>query len=564
MRSWTPGRHGWGVLAAVAAVYLAIAWPGAGERGVIAEEVTPYLHRYPRVLARADASGVELLPPHDPGTSPGPGWVRTSQWPNLAYRGETRDWPVLIRGYQSALGSYVGVLAQPLLGGGIAGVRRSSALLGLGLLALVFALGRRLGLRPGLAGAAALLCGLSPGLMFFARTGYGFELASRVCMLAALVLVARPRAPTRGQGLAAGLCVAAAIACRATIAATLVPALMLLLVHPRRWTGWRTPLRLLAVGLLAPVVLAAGLGGVVGVYAGTGPGARLELDAMAGRTLTAPAYLAAQLAWVVDARGVLGPLIAGGRAVALELWPLLLGLVGLGLALARWWRARAGDGECMFAAAALGNALCGAWLYGDPAQFQLGMALEPLFVLALAHQLQALQGRWPRAAAGLLALLIAGRAAQLGALLRAEAHTANPMLSGAAQRGVAAALQGRGAGPDAVVTTTYNHVGVLETWSGGQVTPIHAHGVLHRPRRGDAAPLLAAWRALLRAYPVRFVVLTEGVNLFEGPFTDSAAVQTALQAALDERGQAVVQRWRLACESGDPCLGLWELAPGRR
>ena len=224
MRSWTPGRHGWGVLAAVAAVYLAIAWPGAGERGVIAEEVTPYLHRYPRVLARADASGVELLPPHDLGTSPGPGWVRTSQWPNLAYRGETRDWPVLIRGYQSALGSYVGVLAQPLLGGGIAGVRRSSALLGLGLLALVFALGRRLGLRPGLAGAAALLCGLSPGLMFFARTGYGFELASRVCMLAALVLVARPRAPTRGQGLAAGLCVAAAIACRATIAATLVPA----------------------------------------------------------------------------------------------------------------------------------------------------------------------------------------------------------------------------------------------------------------------------------------------------------------------------------------------------
>ncbi len=557
-----PKLRGWGPFAAVAAIYLAVAWPGAGERGVIAEEVTPYLHRYPRVLARADEGGALFLPPHDAATPPGPGWVRTGQWPNLGWRGETRDWPVLIRGYQSALGSYVGVALQPALGGGIAGVRRSSVLLGLGLLALVFALGRRLGLRPWFAGAAALGCALSPGLTFFARTGYGFELASRVLMLATLVIVARPRVPGRGREVAAGLCLAAAVASRATIAATLVPALVLLLMHPRRLAGWRGPLRIVGLGLLAPVVVSVMVAALVGVHAGTEPGARLDPGRLAARTWTAPAYLAAQLAWVVDGRGVLAALIAGGREVASVLVPMLPGLLCLGLALRRWWQARAGDGECMFVAGCLGNALCGAWLYGDPTQFQLGMALEPLFALAVMHQLQALHGRAPRVATLALVLALAARGAQLGALLRAEARTANPMLSGAAQRALVDELRARLGAGDEVVTTTYNHAGAIETWSRGQVAPIHAHRVLPRPARGDAAPLVSAWRAVLRAHPVRFVVLTGGVNLFEGPFTDNTAVQTALTTALAERGGAVLRRRSFACESGDPCLALWEVARG--
>ena len=228
----------------------------------------------------------------------------------------------------------------------------------------------------------------------------------------------------------------------------------------------------------------------------------------------------------------------------------------------RWWRARAGDGECLFAAAALGNALFGTWLYRDPLQFQLGMALEPLFAIAVAHQIAALARA--RLALALAGVLLAARAAQCGALLAAEARTANPMLSGAAQRALVETLASQSPAERAVVTTTYNHVGVLETWSSGQLVPLHAYRVLRRSRREDPAAEarhVAAWRAILRAYPVRFVVFTPGKNLFEGPFTDNDAAERTFSAALSGSGLAVASRRVFPCESGDPCLALWELAP---
>jgi hypothetical protein len=542
--------------ALVAAVYLGLAWPGAGDRGVIAEEVTPYLSHYPVVLA--DDGAARPLPPHDPATPPGPGWVRTAQWPNLAWRGEHRTWPVLIRGYQSALGSYVGVVLGPWLGDDLAGVRRSSVLLGLALIGLVFLLGRRLGLAPMSAAAAALACALSPGLLFFSRTGYGFELASRVAMLLALALAA-PRRPPRT--LAIGLCVALAVLCRATIAATLLPALALLLVHPQRWAGLRRAAGVGVLGVLAPVALLLAVSAALALPEGTGPTAKLAWERLAGRTAAAPATLAAQLEWICDPRVVLAPLIAGRPDLDAPTWPRLLGHAVLLVALARWWRGRAGDGECMFVGAALGNALFGAWLYGDPQQFQLGMALEPLFALALAQQLAAL-ARTPasaRAAGLLLALLLTARALQTLDLLRRERVTANPMLSGGAQRALTAALRARLDAGAVVLTTAYNHVGMLETWSQGQVAPVHAWRALRRA--DDDAPLLAAWSRILAAYPARFIVLTTGTNRFEGPYTDHAAVRRTLDLALARADRRILAAVDLPCESGDPCLRLLELSP---
>jgi hypothetical protein len=540
-------------LALLAALYLALAWPGAGERGIIAEEITPYLGRHPVVLAGARDDRVTLLPPHD---RPDPqGWVSTAQWPNLSFYTDHRSWPVLIKGHQSALGTYPGIAAAPLLGDGIAGVRRSSVLLGLGLLVLAFALARRLGLRPPFAAAAALACTLSPGLLFFSRTGYGFELASRVAMLGVLVLAARPL--TRPRAAALALTLSAAILCRATIAATLLPALLLLLVHPGRHAGLRRPLLAVGLGLAVPVAVALGLSSLAALYEGTAPAAKLPLADLAGRTLIALPTLAAQLAWVADPNTVLVPLLR--LTSPAPLLPTVFGAVVFLLALARWWRARATDGECLFIAAALGNALCGAWLYGDPQQFQLGMALEPLFLIAVAGQLQSLPRR--HLAAGLLALLLLARAWQCQTLLAAERVVANPMLSGTAQRELTAAVLAR-ADHGAVLTTTYNHVGLLETWSSGQIAPIHAYRALRRSKRGDADErLAAAWRTIIRAYPVRLVVFTVGDNPFEGPFTDSLTAQRALETTLQNSGMQVVRRDVFTCESGDPCYALWQLGP---
>jgi hypothetical protein len=454
----------------------------------------------------------------------------------------------LIRGYQSALGTYVGIALGPPLGGGIAGVRRSSVLLGLGLLLLLAALARRLDLTRPATAFAALLCALSPGLLFFSRTGYGFELASRVAMLLALVCAAPRARVTSRRALLLAACVTLAILSRATIAATLLPALAVLLLDPQRRPA-RPALIIVGLGFVAPVALLLTISAALGMAPGTDPTAKLALDPLAARTLLAPATLLAQLAWVVDGHTILGPLLRSG-AVGLPLVAALPGLVVLLLSARRWWHARAGDGECMFLAAALGNALFGAWLYGDPQQFQLGMALEPLFVLALVGQLSALS---PRLRLATCALVLALRSWQLADLLHAERHTDNPMLGGAAQRDLVAALP-----HDArLVTTAYNHVGMPETWSKGQLRPIHAWRALRRT--SDPAATSRAWSAILRTHDPRYILLSVGPNLFEGPYTDHHAVRTGLDAALAALHRRALRTTSFACESGDPCLELVEL-----
>ncbi|MGZ3477287.1 MAG: glycosyltransferase family 39 protein, partial [Polyangiales bacterium] len=325
----------------VSMVFVLVAWPGAGTRGVIAEEVQPYLLRYPRLIDQSP-NGVVMLPPNDAPDGP-PRFVGSEQWPELGYNGKHRVYPLFVRGHQTALGTWFGIVLQPVLGGGIAAVRRSSVLMALSLVILTFGLARRLGLSLAWSTAAALGLALSPGFWFFARTGYAFELASRVLMGACLFVAAPLAKIDRRRGILVAIFFGLAILARATIATTMAPALLVMLFHPKRDPGRKSIAGILALAGGIPIVTVAIA--LLTLPFGTSPAQNLRVAALAGRTLVAPATALVQLAWVVDARVILRPLIEGDLKVHVA--PLLgiLGGVSAIAALARWWNARATEGE---------------------------------------------------------------------------------------------------------------------------------------------------------------------------------------------------------------------------
>jgi len=548
----------------LALAHLLVAWPGAGERGVIAEEVQPYLRHYPKVLE--ESAAVQFAPPYDDATLLAavdagrpvrPRWVGTTHWPELAFHGPDRIYPLLVRGHQTALGSVPGLALGPWLGGGIAGVRRASVLLGLALVLLAYALARRLGSSQRVATLVGLACVLSPGLWFFARTGYGFELGSRVLMLATLVVAAPLQRLDARRACAVGLLFALAVLARATIAVTLAPPLLLLLFHPRRFPGLRGVAGVLALAGALPLLALWVVKTQLPLRAA--PAADLALASLSGRTLVALPTAWMQLAWVVDPRVVLSALVGGAAHARPTTVAAALGAVVAGLALLRWWRGTAREGERLFVAALLGNAVLGAFLYGDPLQFQLGMALEPLFVLAVAAQLDgaSVRGRKPVFVA--VAALFAARVATLGSLAAEQRRTDNPMLSGRAQRAVVSALAADGARPEAVVTTAYDHVGVLEAWTDEALRPVHAWKLL-KVAGVDDAVARERWRAIFAARRVCHVLLGRAPSLVEGPFTDHARVSRALLAVAAAQGKSLV-RTPIVGDGGGVVFELVRVSP---
>lgn len=559
--TWISARRGPLALAAIVAVFLAIALPGAGSRGVTSEEVQPYLTRYPFVLALVD-DHAQPMPPYEPGAPPAPRWVATPQWPVLAYDGETRVWPVFIRGHQTALGSYFGIALGPLLGGGVAGVQRSSVLLTLLLLPLTYLLARRswsfrrsAPLAPLLAPA---LLALTFGTIFFGRTGYAFEIASRVFMMATLVVVARLSPLTRRRALLAGLAAGIAVLCRATIAVTLAPALAILLAHPARRAPWSRR-------ALVPLVMAALPLALVFLFAqlapfreGTAPLADFPIHAVWKRAVNIPGHLLVQLAWLGDAQSMLGPVRSG----APPLRPLLLGAIAgaipVAFAVARWWRGTAGDGERMLVAGLLGNVVGGAFLYRQPSEFQLAMALEPLLTIAVAEQVASVVGT--QRAWGVAALALAVRAQSVFFGLMLDGHGTNPMFSGSTQRHAVATLEELGVYGPELVTTTYNQAGVIEAWTQGAIRPVHAWPVLRSSGTGDAPLLPVRFDGILGAYRPRYVLLSEGVNPYEGSFTDNAAIAKALFEVVARKGGTIERQWAFPTESGAPGWRLVAIA----
>lgn len=544
-------------LAIVTCIHLFVAWPGAGERGIIAEEVQPYLHHYPKVLDVQDEH-VVYLPPNDDENvrraadehrPVAPRWVGTNQWPEVAYQGTTRNWPAFVRGHQTAIGTYWGIALGPLLGDGIGGVRRANVLMGLGALLLVWQLARRWSLSRTWSTVAAVGCVLSPGLWFFCRTGYAYELASRVCMLAALVWLA-PREPLSPRRIAlVGGMFALAILCRATIATTLAPAVLLMLAHPRRWAGPKPALGVLGLGGGIPVVFALCAVLALPFAQGTTPAAALPVAELAGRTLNVPAFLAMQLGFMVDARVVLSPLVEGRLDAPLGIVRPLLGAIVTGFAFLRFWRAQAGEAERTYLGGLLGNAFLGAWLYKSPNEFQLGMALEPLFVLALVQQISGLAEQRARYAGFVAATLLGLRGMTLGSLWASETRTDNPMLAGKAQHDVVEFLRTEHADGNETITTAYDHVGVFEMWTNDTLRPTHAWRMLVAVGVPQEK-LIAQWNLILDSRRVCRVLITRAPSLVAGPFTDHAAVAAALEQALVVRQTTVTDRSVIAGNGG--------------
>lgn len=532
-------------LGLVCVLFLALALPGAGLRGVVAEEVQPTLRRHPVVLDVGADNRIERLPPYEANAPSRPRLVRTTQWPVLAWDGATRQWPLFIRGHQSALGAWVSLALMPMLGDGVSGLQRASVLLSVFLLVLTWVLARRLGLDDG-ATLATLLVATCFGTFFFARTGYAFEILSRVAMLATLVVASPARPLTTARALAIGLCAAIAILSRATIAVTLAPALLMLLTHQPRWKGLP---RFVLVGVVAvgvPVLVAA----LAPFATGSQPLADLPWRQLADRPLQAPAHLFMQLAWLGDPGSVLGPLRAGTSPVPARLIAsaVLSGVVAC-VALIRWWRGTVHEAERLFIASLIGNVCVGALLYESAAQFQLAMALEPLIALALIAQLRLVQGRV------LVLIPILVRAISLAVGLHQDATIANPMFSGRAQRSAIAHLHTLDLDAGRLMTTTYNQAGVIEAWTDGALTPVHAWAVLKRSPR-----LVERWSALLALEHPRYVLLSPGTNPMDGDFTDNAAVSRALEESLVQHDRRIVQRWDFPTESGEPGWALVELS----
>ena len=545
----TPQRGA--ALAALILLALALAWPGAGQRGVTAEEVQPYLQRHPYGVG-VERGSLVSLPPYELAAPPRPRWVSTRQWPVVAYDGESRQWPVFIRGHQTAIGTYWGLLLGPPLGGGIAGVQRANVLLSLTLIWLTYALTRR---GRSLTNKCAVweflpaaLVALSFGLLFFGRTGYGFELASRVGLLAVLVVAASPNSWTVSRAFGVGALAALAVLSRATIAIPLAPALWVLLrVQHGSSSRWLRSLPFIVMAAL-PLVVVAAMAALAPFQAEARPLAAFPLSEVPGRLLSLPGHLWVQMAWLGDAQSLLGPLRGGAALVPAMGLGAALAAVPVAAASWRWWRGSAGLGERMLVASLGANVAGGAVLYGDPLQFQLGMALEPLFALALAEQLAGLRAARMQMALATLALVARVQGSATGLWL--DHHGDNPMFSAKTQLAAVALLQRLGAsGPD-VLTTTYNHSGVLEAWTDGDLRPIHGWEAL-RPgalRPGDS--VLPAMRELVHRYRPRYVLLTEGANLFEGPFADNATLDQALRQTLVLLNASIAAEWALPTESG--------------
>jgi len=551
-------------LAAVAVAFAiaAGAWPEA--LGTPSEEVLPHLFAHPRVVDASDDSGPIYL--HEPWGRPGEpetrGLVVTPVWPTLSWVAPPLSWPLLTERWQAAYLSYPARALRPLLGGGVAGLRRVGALLGaLGLL-LVAGIGRRLG-APRDALVGALLLGSWVGWLFLHRFAYLIESGPPLFAALALWLVLDGK-PSRAvlAALAAGM----AIALKATAAWELF-GFALYLTWAKRWPriGWRARIgaAVAFVAPLAPFIWAWAIGGAPAVVA-----RKLALVASPSEIAArAPRIASAVAGFLGDPMALVGPLFAGARDAKVPVAGALA-IAAVTVAAAVKLRARRDDREperlllavagCVFPLAII--------FYDDRFPLQVAFLLAPWYALVVARLLVDVHRFLARpigrraALAAAAALGIAAQAPSLYRFVRAHATVGNPMLSAPAQRELTAALLARGEREP--LTTTYNAVGVLETLSDGKLSPIHLYPLL-APRPGDDRD---AYRRRAEAGFARALdqlrgpfVLPLADNLFEGLDEDPTLVREAFAAACAKAGRAPREIGRFP-STGRPLVALYEVA----
>ncbi len=550
------------VVALAVAVYLVLAWPGAGERGAVAEEVQPHLARHPRVLDVASLPGATALtawPPYEPGHPAPPRFVSTPQWPVMAYDGTTRQWPILIRGHQSALGTYVSLGLGACLGDGLVGWRRATVLLGLALLVVTLAWARRQA--PAGLGLAAATLVLSWGFLSIVRTAYSFEVTSRLLLVAGLFVLSRADPLRRRAALAAGLLLGLGVFARFTVLSVLLPAGLVVLWSSPSGRERRVRAAVLALAVALPAAALAALHAGLGFATNTAPLSTLTLGDMPARLLDVPGQLVLHLAWLGDAlHAIGGPLARAEHAQMRDfLLPACAAALPTLVALYRLVRHRAGLGERLYLAGLGGATLAGALVYRDANQFQLVLAVEPLLALALAEQGQALSRRSLRL--GCLAAVVAVRLPGLWAGLGLAAAPHNPMLSHRVQAAALAYLERAGIGSDDLLTTTYNQAGVLEAWSQGRLRPRHVWPALRLAPGAAPDKLDRAWTTILCRMRFSHVLLNDGANLYESSDIDPPRIRARLLATANRLGVRLLPEAAWSTEGGSPGWSLWRVHP---
>jgi hypothetical protein len=562
----------WGALLAGPALFLAIAWNGPAQRGIGAEEIQPYLKRWPRVLERT-VDRVVAMPPYEPGAPPRPRWVATSQWPVLGYDGVDRMWPLLIRGYQSAAAAWIGILLGPLLGGGVIGIKRSTVLMMSLVILFTGLFARRVMTSRGQASVvphetppgplALALVGLSLAISYGiygpGTSGYGFEIASRAAMMAALALAAGREIMTPGRALAVGTAAGLAITSRATVVVVLAPALAVLLVSQRRRMTMKALGPLVACAAVIPLTVLLVAVRLAPLRPEAHPLYELRLSDVWNRLSILLDQIRVQLAWLGDATTLLNPILRGESTFPTG--PVAIaaaaGFLVLLASVIRWRRAQESDAERVFVVTTISSVLFGAVLYRSRNQFQLALALEPLFVLAVAAQLRSLPDR--RVVGFLVAAFLAFRG---GAHLQARAlerTIGNPTQSSATQQAAVARMESLGLQGPEILTTSYQHAGVVEGWSDGRVQPTHGWTQMMRNNARDAV-----WRQLLDSLHPHYLLLTEGVDPFETPQLDPKGISDSLQRVAAEDGRPLVVDQRFPTESGAPGWVLWRIGEPAR
>jgi hypothetical protein len=255
------------------------------------------------------------------------------------------------------------------------------------------------------------------------------------------------------------------------------------------------------------------------------------------------------LAWLGDAGSIWRPLALGHMSLGALGASAAIAAVPTGAALWRLARGGAGPGEKLFLAALGTTVVGGALLYRDPNQFQLALALEPFLAIAVAEQLAAVPARRVRGA--LVVAVLAWRALTAAWGLSLDARAANPMLSGACQRGAVARLEALGVPGERIVATTYNMAGVVEAWSDERLRPVHAWHLL-RTSPGNDARLEQVFAGLLATRRPELVLLSEGTNLFESGGMDPPGIARALRAVAARQGVTLVDEGHFPTESGAP------------
>lgn len=562
-------RRAW-PLAAIALAFVVAASVYPDALGIPSEEILPHLFRHPMV-AEADWNVGERLWLEQPWARVGEpeeaGLMVSTVWPTLSVVRPPRSWPLLTESWQAAYLSYYARAVAPLGGGGIAGLRRSAALLGaLGLLATA-AIGSRLGDRRAAILGAALLAS-SVGFLFVHRTAYLIESGPPLFAAVALWL-ALDGERSRARLVLAGLVAGAAVALKITSAWEL-GGMALFLTWSRRWprAPWWAWAAAVAAALvpLAPfaIIWAAGgapdvIGRKLGLLAAPLEGmARLPHDAWV------------VLAWLGDPMALLGPLFHGARDVPPSPWSALVAGAALLWAILRVIQRRAdcAPERLLLSTGAVVVTLT-ALFYDDAYPLQVAFLIAPWYALVVARMLLEL-ARFsslrlgPRSAAAAVLLLAAGAQGQeLWRFQRAHLSIENPMLAGEAQRQLAAGLVRLNARRP--LTTTYNQVGVLEFLSDGKVAPVHLYRLLV-PRPGDdrVAVRERAEEAFVEALRELGgpVVLPTAENLFEGLHQDPKLVREAFAAACARLHLQAREVGRYP-EGGRPLFEVYAVAEGR-